>query len=472
MNTYQYKTQRNIRVETLRKFGITTCSDKNNIDTHIVIPWGEKDNEGAYKAFQTRTLTGSKEYNFEGNVSGLGGWGPAHFTRASFETIIITEGVFDALSCYDMLNGNVALYSVKSSSTIKHDLSFDRDYINSFSRIVLCLDNDEQGRKATKQLANYFDVNKVFYFQASNNVKDANEYLSKGMIQEFILGFKGASRFRPKGVVSSFDEIQTILENDNSQARIASFPFPSLDEMTYGIREGELILFKAQEKIGKTECMRAIEHHLLKTTDHNIGIIHLEEQERRTVCGLVGYEVQQPVHLPDRGYSNQDILTKYKELVKKDDRVTLYSHFGTEDPDVILDVIRYMVTVKDCKFIFLDHITMLVTGLEEDDERKKLDYISTRLAMMTRELKFTLFLVSHVNDNGQTRGSRNIGKVSDLIVMLSRDIEAANQEERNTTTILVQGNRYAGTTGPCKPLFFNATSYILKEKDEMDGVPI
>ena len=155
-------------------------------------------------------------------------------------------------------------------------------------------------------------------------------------------------------------------------------------------------------------------------------------------------------------------------MTKKDDRVYFYSHFGSDDPDVILDVIRYLVAVCDCKFIFLDHITMLVTGFEEDDERKKLDYISTRLAMLTRELNFTLFLISHVNDDGKTRGSRNIAKVADLIISLSRDIESEDLDTRNTTKVLVKGNRFAGMTGPIKPLYFDVKTYVLQEKDDLE----
>jgi hypothetical protein len=112
---------------------------------------------------------------------------------------------------------------------------------------------------------------------------------------------------------------------------------------------------------------------------------------------------------------------------------------------------------------------MLVTGFEQDDERRKLDYISTRLAMLTRELDFTLMLVSHVNDDGQTRGSRNIAKVADIILNLSRDIENPIFQERNKTYIMVQGNRFAGLTGPAGILWFDQASFTLKEM-ELDDV--
>jgi len=233
--------------------------------------------------------------------------------------------------------------------------------------------------------------------------------------------------------------------------------------MTYGIRSKEVVLLLAQEKVGKTEIMRAIEYHLLKTTDDNIGIIHLEEEEKRSVQGLIGYELSVPCHLPDAGVSIEDQLEAYRQLTRRDGRVHYYSHFGSQDPDDVLQIIRYLVTVCHCQYIFLDHITMLVTGYEGDDERKKLDYLSTRLAMMTRELDFTLFMVSHVNDDGKTRGSRNISKVADLIISLDRNIEADTYDERNKTRLTVRGNRYAGLSGPAGALMFDPKTFKLSE---------
>jgi len=298
--------------------------------------------------------------------------------------------------------------------------------------------------------------------------KDPNEALQDDDLKSHLISsWYAAKKFRPKGIVGDYSEIEAILRQE-SQAAIGSYPFGTLQQMSYGIRPGELVLFTAQEKVGKTEVLRAIEHHLLKTTTENIGIIHLEEEEKRSVQGLIGYELSRPCHLPDCGLSVEDQMESYQRLTgSSENRVQFYSHFGTDDPDIILDNIRYLVTGGGCKFVFLDHITMLVTGFaeSEQDERKTLDRISTRLAMMTRELDFTLFLVSHVNDDGKTRGSRNIAKVADLIVHLERDLEASDAETRNTTELLVRGNRFAGVTGPAGKLVFNPSTFKLSEKE-------
>ena len=120
-----------------------------------------------------------------------------------------------------------------------------------------------------------------------------------------------------------------------------------------------------------------------------------------------------------------------------------------------------------CKYIFLDHITMVVTGLHGEDERKALDYISTRLAMMVKELDFCLFMISHVNDIGQTRGSRNIAKTAHTIINLFRDKKAADTEIRNTTIMEIEKNRFSGKTGPSSHLLFSPETFRIEEKLEL-----
>ena len=446
---------RGVSTDTMRKYRVSVLTDSSDTPKYMVYPYGKQ-------AKKYRDLV-NKDFRSTGLISEAGLFGEDIFTAGMAREVLITEGELDALSAYQMLGGTIPCVSVRNAATAAKDCAKSIKYLNGFDRIILCLDNDEPGRNAAQQIARLFDINKVLYVPVADGLKDANDYLVANRIAEFAKAVQNADRFRPKNIISSNAQVLKALNDDQSSATVASYPFPTLNDLTKGIRLNEVNLFLAQEKIGKTEVMRAIEHHLVKTTDYNLGIIHLEEKERRAICGLVGYEVEAPVHLPDGGFSNDDIAKVYAKLTKRDDRVHFYSHFGSDDPDEILRIIRYMVTVCDCKFVFLDHITMLVTGFEDEDERKKLDYISTRLAMMTRELQFTLFLVSHVNDNGQTRGSRNIAKVADLIIHLSRNIEADDQDERNTTKLLVRGNRFAGTTGPAGHLYFDPKTYVLKE---------
>ena len=448
-----YYPMRGITKETMAFFDVRTVSNRAGKPEKIVFPYGDD-------AQKIRSLQ-EKEFTCTGNMKEASLFGMDKFSPGQAKSVTITEGEFDALSVFQCLGSKYPVVSVRSSSTAKSDCSAAYEFLNAFDRIYLCLDQDAPGERASKDIAKLFDINKIFYVKLGK-YKDVNEMLQAGKDKEFVSVWYNSKRFVPTGIVSTLTDLSDILAKDKAKS-IADYPFPTLQEMTYGIRSKEMNVILAPEKIGKTEFIRAIEYHLLKNYEHNVGVIHLEEDETRTLQGLVGLDLKQPVHLPDSMVSLSDQQKVLKELVKTDDRLSIYPHFGSDDPNTILDIIRYMVSGLGCKFLFIDHITMLVTGFENDDERKKLDYLSTKFAELTRELDFTMFLISHVNDDGKTRGSRNITKMADLIISLYRDIEAQDENIRNTTSITIRGNRYSGRTGPAGYLWFSPQSFTLSE---------
>jgi hypothetical protein len=98
-----------------------------------------------------------------------------------------------------------------------------------------------------------------------------------------------------------------------------------------------------------------------------------------------------------------------------------------------------------------------------DNERRALDYLATQLEMMVKELDFSLIAVSHVNDDGLTRGSRAISHVADIRIDLSRDIQSADPVVRRTMQMTVSKNRFCGRTGPAGTLLFDPETYTLSE---------
>ena len=449
---------RGISKDTLSYFNIGITED----GTTIAFPYPN----GSYKL---RRLD-KKEFYTQGDFSKSDMFGSNLFSSGSAQKITITEGEIDAMSVFEMM-GKYPVVSVKSSSSAKRDLKAQHTYINSFDKIYLCFDGDEVGQKAMKEVAKLFDPNKVYHVKM-DRYKDANEYLVNGAQKEFQALWWNAKRHRPKGVVSSFEELSKLLDKRDATT-ICEYPWPSIQDMSYGIREGEIVLWKAQTGVGKTEVLRSVEHKVLRDTDHNIAIIHLEEEERRSIAGLAGYELRKPAHLPDSGVSNEEIMEAYKTLVRRDDRTFYYTHFGSNDPGIILDTIRYLGGACNCKVIFLDHISMVVSGnADEEDERRKLDRITTDLATMCRELNFNLQLVTHVNDQGQTRGSRNTGKVADLICDLGREHTSSDPIDRNVTKLVIEKNRFGSRTGPGGLLYFDPETFLIQEttNEQLDDI--
>ena len=459
---YGYFPFRGISENTLKKFGVIVEKDTSTDElTRVAFSYGDK------KAWKFRSLK-EKRFWWKGPASEVNLFGKELFPPGSAKAITITEGEIDALSVYEMM-GDWPVVSVKSASEAKRNCANEFDYLNSFEKIYICFDSDEPGRNAARQVAELFDFNKV-YLVKLDPYKDANELLQEGKVKEFRNCWYNARRFLPDNLVSTIHDFKTILESVKERPSIP-YPWPKISDMTYGIRTSEIVLLTALEGIGKTEIVRAIEYHVLKTTPSSVGIIHLEETPDRTLKGLAGLELGTPCHLPTSNVSNEDILSALDRLGARNERINVYTHYGSTEPDDILSAIRFLASACGCKYIFLDHITMIVTGLEDADERRTLDYISTKLGSLVRELDFALFLVSHENDNGQTRGSRNISKIADTHIRLVRDKLAHSDVERNTTELYILKNRVGAQTGPADKLLFDPQTFTLSPIEEIKELP-
>lgn len=456
--SYQYREDRGISVATREKLGIVTevAADGKPLADIITFPNGTR---------QIRKFDVPKNESFRtsgANASEATLMFMDRFPAGSAKTITITEGGYDAASFHQVLGPNFPVVSVRSSSTARKDCATHVKYLDSFDRIYLALDADDAGNKASREIAQLFDFNKVFRVPLEEKWKDANGYLQAGLVSELRQAWHNSKKYLPEGIVSSHDEFLKILEDDSQRPSIP-YPFGRLQEVTRGIRDGEVVLVTAQEGVGKTEFIRAIEYHILTTTEAAIGAIHLEETKARQLQGLAGYDLKVPAHFEGMT-SNEEISNALKRITKgSNDRLHIYKHFGSDDPDDLLGVVRFLATACNCKYIFFDHITMVVTGREDEDERRALDYLSTRLATMAHDLGFTLFLVSHVNDNGQTRGSRNIGKIANTRIDLSRNTLEESDDERNKMYLSVPKNRYGARTGPGGVLWFDDETFTLSE---------
>jgi twinkle protein len=450
--TYEYLPLRGITRSTLEFYGVKT---KINLEGQPV-SLGFRYPNGSYKV----RLLDKKEFYTEGEITKVGLFGRDKFEAGSGKFITITEGELDALSLFQVIRSPVV--SVQSSSSALRDCTVDRDFLQSFDRIYLAFDNDAAGREALRTVAKLFDYNKVFQVKFTKR-KDANEYLQAGEDADLLNVWKNARKYLPESIISTLSDFKEILKKEPEWG--VPYPFPTLTAMTYGIKTGESVLITAQEGVGKTELMHAIEYQLLKETDDAIGAIFIEEPSAKHLRALASIALQKPVHLPDSGISSDQVIDALQGVVKVDDRLHVYVHFGSDDPEILLDIIRFLVCARGCRYILLDHLSMVVSGISsEKDERRALDYLTTRLETMVVELDFGLIMVSHVNDQGQTRGSRNASKIANIRIDISRNLLHPDMDERNTTNIVVSKNRFGMKTGPAGRVTFDPNTYTYKEQ--------
>ena len=468
---------RNIKADTCKKYGVTVKIDSMGNITNHYYPYHDK--QGAKIGTKTR-FTKLKEFSIQGNTKYSGLFGEHLFTKNKY--VIITEGELDALSAYQMFKTDkyeTPVVSIKNgiTSAVK-DVKNSLDWLEQFDNVIVNFDNDEQGKEGALKVAELFSPGKCKIMHLPNDFKDASDCLSKNKIQTYVKAFWDAKVFAPDGIINAnslFDEI--------TKPTIKSFvqyPFEELNKITYGIRPSELVTFTAGSGLGKTQVMREIIHHIIKSTQDNIGLLMLEETPVITSKGLMSIEANQRLHLPDVHLSKEEMKTYFDKTVGTG-RVFMFDHFGSNSIDNIVSRVRFLAKGLDCKYIVIDHVSIIVSDQSHGDERRALDEIMTRLRTLVQETGVAMMVVSHLrrpdgkgHEEGaatslsQLRGSASIGQLSDIVIGLERDAQNDDPEVRSTTRVRVLKNRFSGLTGPCSNLKYNNDTGRLIEVQSSD----
>ena len=442
--TYEYLPWRGVSADAFRQYGVKTRVDCNSEPNAIVYP---------YSTYTKLRSLKEKKFWIEGNPS-PGLFGIDKFSPGAQKYITICEGELDAVSLYQVLKTPV--YSVSSSSSAVRDILAVRSVVDLAERIYLCFDSDSAGQAATNAVARLFRHDKVFHVRLTK-YKDANGYVEAGEAEELKRIWWNSKKYLPEELTSSLDGFKQILTEEPKWG--VPYPFPTLNELTYGIRTGESVLITAREGVGKTEVMHTILHKILKETTANVGGLFLEEANKRTLEAIAGIELGKPVHLPDSGTTVEEKAEALERVIGSDDRLFLYKYNGIADPDDVLGLIRLLVAGYQCRYVLFDLINVVSGNDRESDERRNLDYLMSKLELMAVELDYALIIVSHVNDNGETRGSRYIAKAANIRIDLDRDVAAGSKR----TNITVSKNRYASKTGYAGTIEFDPITYTLKE---------
>ena len=453
---------------TVGKFGVVVQGER-----HIYPYYGE-DNHTALAA--KKRLPG-KSFPSEGPLQECRLFGQQLFNSGG-RNIVITEGETDAMAVYQLQGNKYPSVSVTNSGAALKDCQRNYEWLDSFETIIICMDNDEAGAKAAKQIAELFSGKaKVMNLGEYNDPVDMMRAGAKGR-EKWKDAFWGASTYTPDGIVSGKDAWEMV--STPIEKSVVNYPWDGVNDLTYGIRHAELVSVAAGSGLGKSAFVREILYHIFENTDANIGGLFLEESPRKTFLSLMSLYLRKQLHLPTTKVEPEAMREAFDHVLGSD-RVFMFDHFGSTGIDNVIARIRYMVKGLGCKYVFLDHISIVVSGGGYGDERKALDEAMTKLRTLCQELNITLFLVSHLkrpdgkgHEEGaatslsQLRGSAAIAQLSDIVFGLERDGQAEDADERNTTRVRVLKNRFSGETGMCASLMYDRESGRLDEVQESE----
>ncbi len=479
VGSFSALTDRKISKDTAQKYGVKVVHDlQGNVIKHMYPFY----NGYEISATKTRSVK-DKIFFWHGTKAETGLFGQQLFKGGKY--ITITEGECDAMAAYELLGSKWAVVSIKSgaSGAVK-DIKESLEFFDDFENVIIAFDNDKAGKEASQKVARLFKPSKAKILSLPNGWKDPNDMLRSNRHKEFVESWWASKVYTPSGVINVSEQ----RDKFHNREKKTSIPYPweGLNEKLYGLRQGELVTLTGGTGLGKSSVTRELEHHLIKSTTDNVGVIALEEDWRRTIDGILSIEANARLYIDqERENFSKEELDKFFDVLYDGDnknRVWVHSHFGTNDIDDIFSKLRYMIIGCECKWVVVDHLHMLVSAVHEGDERRAIDSIMTKLRSLVEETGAGIVLVSHLrrvdgnkgHENGievslsHLRGSNSIGQLSDCVIALERNQQSDDADEARTTKMRVLKSRYTGDVGLASHLLYDKDTGRLSEVDMSD----
>lgn len=389
--------------------------------------------------------------------------------------LIITEGEIDCLTVSQLLGNQEPVVSIPcGAQSAKKVFEANLKWLEGFDEVVVVFDNDDAGRSGAQEIEGILSPDKL-RIATLKQYKDPNEYYINDKGNELLEALENAKRVTPENIINADTLLDDLLEEPEE---VTGYGLPwnvKADKMIRGVRKGEITMLTAGTGIGKSTMIREIGYHLVMKHGLKIGSMMLEENVLRTSKGYIGLYLNKPVHLSRKGISNKKYTEAFVNTLGTGNFV-MYNHFGSLDNSAILKAIRYMAVTEKCDFILIDHISIAVSGIESNNERKLIDILMTRLRQLCEELGVGLICICHLKrgdgkksaeEGGSIsledlRGSQAIAQLSDTIIALERNQQAESDVKKNLVQMRVLKCRQTGDTGIGGKLWFN------KEKNRLE----
>ena len=444
-----YVNMRGIQSNVMQEYGVLTYDTRQE----YVYPSG---------GIKVRNLK-EKGFYAKGGFKGDELFGMNLFTAGSSKMVTITEGELDTLSVAQILKSSYSnpVVSLPSATPSKKLWENCSDWLNSFDKIVLSVDDDDAGNALADRVSKLFP-NKVYRVD-HRPYKDANEFLQAGKGREFKQAWWAARKYTPENVMNTTEDFLSLYQ-DTPEHQYIPTGIQALDDKILGLMQGHFTVIKAPTGIGKTEIMRYLEYNMLQR-EVPIAAWHLEETKLRSLLGLVSYECNDNLtrrDLIDEKGAEDQVVDAIGKLTKDENFYQFYLSDG-QGADDLIDQIRYFALACGVKFVFFEPIQDVLVGSSDDSKEQMLADLSVRLSKLSAELNVGIVTIAHTNDDGQMKYCRMIGQRASVIIDLKRDKDADDIKERNTTYLSIEKNRPCSEEGNAGMMRFNTETFTLTE---------
>ena len=397
-----YLQGRGISIETAEKYGIgfdpkADPARSNHACPRLIIPTSETHYIG-------RRTDGSSEYaklNNKGATPGI------FNERALYEseTVFVTEGAFDALSILEAGAAAIAINSTSNAELLVKHLASRR----TEATLVLCLDNDEAGKKSTEAIKAGLQRLNISHITADicGGHKDPNEAFKadRGAFEAAIAKAQAQTAARPDSVRAYIDGLMSGELEKFKEAKDRKTGFDNLDKEAGGLYSG-LYVVAAVSSLGKTTFCHQMADQLA-AAGNDVLFFSMEQSRLELVSkSIARTTAQRDINKAvtslsiRRGYLPPNVLDAadaYKNSVQ--DRLSIIEGNFACTVSFIGDYTRqYIRRTGNRPVLFIDYLQILQGDPDKRQSTKEMiDTTVTELKRISRELDLTIFVISSVN---------------------------------------------------------------------------
>lgn len=449
--TGEFKETRGLTIETCKAFGIMVQGDR-----HIF-------NYTNAQKVRIPRANGKKDMYWVGTSSEAGLFGE-HLEYDKTKPIVITEGEFDAASCYQ---AGYQAYSIKNGAGERKtadEIKTALPRISEFKEIIFWFDSDQAGIAALQEVLALEDlpIEKVKIVK-NTMYKDANEALCADLIEEVQSHVSciidDAEEYVPEGILLGETlSKEKLLQKSKPGMKIRIEP---LNTMLDGLKFGKLVLVGAGSNIGKTPFLKKLGYDLFNDyPDVKIANLYLEETLQETGLSYIAFDnnvlVNDLLKDPLQYITQEQFDEGYKKYIESE-RLMFTNDQYSLDSAGLMKNLNYL-TKKGFNVFIIDHISLIVdASASKEGERKDIDRLMQKLSQFVKSTNTLVIAACHLSNPDQGldweegrevrqkdfRGSGALRQYPHVMIGIERNLREENT--RKFSKIRVVKNRGRGS---------------------------
>ena len=280
-------------------------------------------------------------------------------------------------------------------------------------------------------------------------------YSSAEVIDDIFEEMKNKAKLKNSGLLSSFQELDSILQ---------------------GFQKSDLIIIAGRPSMGKTAFSLNIGINIIKQYKIPLIIFSLEMSRQQIIYRLISSMSEINNNRLKSGKMNP---SEWKLLSKAMQEISELPIFIDDDPNVSTSEIRSKIRKilgenQKNSLVIIDYLQLMKINKKFDNRAQEISYITRNLKVLAKEFQIPIIVLSQLSRNLETRTNKrpmlsdlrdsgSIEQDADIVIMLYRDDYYQEKKAEEQITEFIVAKHRNGPIGTAK-LLFNPTYTNFKEQ--------